>query len=538
VKTSRRTVVAADLFAGAGGTSTALRMACEELGLKLRLTAVNHWPIAVETHAANHPEAEHLCETLDSIDPRKAIGKRLDVLMASPECTHHSNARGGKPCSDQSRATAWHVIRWAEALRPRVILVENVREMLGWGPLGSNGRPLKRQKGVTFTAWLHALESVGYTCGYRLVNAADYGGATTRTRLFVAAVRGRGPVRWPVPTHERKPEAGLFGSLKPWRAAREVIDWSLAGRSIFGRKHPLKPNTIERIAEGIRRFWKMDPEPFLVRLRGTSGCHLASSALSVSEPIPTLTSSRNIGLCEPFLLGQQSGAVARRVSEPIPTVAGAGAISLIQPFLMSTTHQGDHGQRVRSVEGPLPTITGANRGEHALIEPFLTAYHNGPDGARRNHSLDEPLPTLDTSNRYGVVEPFMVPTNFGERDGQRPRTHDIAAPLPTLVGSSSHAVVSPFLVKYYGTGVPQSVDEPLDTITALDRFGLVTPTGAVVADILFRMLQPHELAAGMGFPAGYKFSGTREQVVKQIGNAVEVNKARAHLRAFLLGDVA
>jgi DNA (cytosine-5)-methyltransferase 1 len=275
-----------------------------------------------------------------------------------------------------------------------------------------------------------------------------------------------------------------------------VLDFSLPSRSIFGRKTPLKPNTVERIAEGIRRFWGVDPEPFLVRLRGTSDHHLGSSALPIGEPLPTITGGgQHFGLCQPFVIGQQSGAVARSVAEPLPTAAGKGAISLIQPF--------------------------------------ITAYHNGPDGHRRLHSLDSPLPALDTSNRYGLCQPFLVPTNFGERTGQRPRTHSADAPLPTVVGSATHGLVEPFLVSYYGKGQPLSVADPLDTITGTDRFGLVTPSGAVIADILFRMLQPHELAAGMGFPAGYVFRGTREQVVKQIGNAVEVNKAAAHLRELL-----
>ena len=458
-----KTIVAADLFAGAGGTSTGLIEACELRGLKLKLTAVNHWPVAIETHAANHPAAEHHCTGLDSVDPRRICPGRLDVLMASPECTHHSNARGGKPCDDQSRSTAWHVVRWAEALRPRAILVENVREFEGWGPLGTNGRPLKSKKGAIFHAWVNALEAIGYKVSWRLVNAANYGGATTRTRLFVEAVRGRCQIHWAEISHERDPQPGLFGTLRPWRAAREVIDWTLPGKSIFGRKTPLKPNTIARIMEGIRLFWGVDPEPFLVRLRGTSAAHIGSSALPVSEPIPTLTAGRNIGLCEPFVIGQHSGAVPRSVHQPMPTVAGAGAISIVQPFL--------------------------------------------------------------------------VPTNYGEREGQRPRTHSVGAPLPTVVGSGTHGLVEPFMVSYYSNGQPLSIHDPLDTITGRDRFGLVTPSGAIIADVLFRMLQPHELAAGMGFPAGYRFAGNRGDVVKQIGNAVEVNVARAHLNE-LLGVVA
>ena len=89
---------AADLFCGAGGTSTGLFLAAEELGIDIDLLAINHWNVAIATHSANHPNARHLCESLDNVDPRKAVpGGRLHLLAASPECTHHSNARGGKP---------------------------------------------------------------------------------------------------------------------------------------------------------------------------------------------------------------------------------------------------------------------------------------------------------------------------------------------------------------------------------------------------------------------------------------------------------
>ena len=126
----RRVIEAADLFCGAGGTSNGLRRACRRLGHDVRLTAINHWPRAIETHRLNDPEARHICERLERVDPRHVVpGGRLDLLIASPECTHHSRARGGKPVSDQQRASAWIVLRWAEALyvpehpdreRPRV----------------------------------------------------------------------------------------------------------------------------------------------------------------------------------------------------------------------------------------------------------------------------------------------------------------------------------------------------------------------------------------------------------------------------------
>ncbi len=440
-----KTIYAADLFCGAGGTSTGLSQACEAAGVTLDLTAVNHWPTAVQTHAANHPKARHLCESLDTIDPRKiAPHSKLDLLLASPECTHHSIARGGKPVSDQSRTTAWHVVRWAEAIRPRCIMVENVREFAGWGPVGVNGRPIRSQAGRTFQAWIEALRSLGYTVGHRLLNAADYGAATSRVRLFVFAVRGRVRLPWPQQTHAREPEPGLFGPLPRWRPAREVIDWTLLGESIFTRKRPLSANTLERIRAGLVKFGGAAAEPFLVQLT--------------------------------------------------------------------------HGGRLYPLSAPLPTITTARRGEIALVQPFLVILNGGGcKGGGGARDLNAPCPAV---------------TADGERPGQSPRCHDVDAPLPTVTGTATHGVVSPFLVPYYGTGEADSVEAPLRTLTARDRLGLVTPDRYAI-DIRFRMLQPHELAAAMSFPANYRFFGTRSDVVKQIGNAVDVRQSRANVEALL-----
>lgn len=451
-----KTLRAVDLFCGAGGSSSGLAKACERLGHKLHLVAVNHWEMAIQTHSKNHPSARHLCEPIDQFDPRRAVPEeRIDLLWASPECTHHSIARGGKPINDQSRATAWCILRWAEALQPATILIENVREWEFWGPLGSTGRPLKSRRGETFRAFIAAIESLGYRTDYRILNAADYGDPTTRERLFVQAQRGRRPIVWPEPTHSRTGEASLFGQRHQWRAAREVIDWSIPGTSIFNRKRPLKPNTLRRIEAGIKRFWGRYAEPFLVVMREGAERRVRS----LDEPVPTITAGNKImGLVEPFVIGQQSGAVPRRVEHPLPTIATEGAIRL--------------------------------------------------------------------------VTPFVVPTNYGERPGQTPRSHDIDSPLPTVVGTVAHGIVSPFLVKYNATGGPQSVDDPLDTISTRDRFGLVE--GAYL-DILFRMLQPHELAQAMGFPASYQFAGNRGEMVRQIGNAVCVGVAEALCLAALGG---
>lgn len=421
-------IVAADLFCGAGGTSEGLRRACKQLGLGLDLTAVNHWDIAIDTHSANHPYARHYCEELDSIDPRKVFpDRKLHLLVASPECTNHSNAKGGKPRDDQSRATGWHVLRWIEALYPDNVLLENVREWQDWGPLGSDDKPLKSKKGELFRAFLNGITALGYKLDYRVLCAADYGDATTRERLFVMARRGRRKIEWPDPTHVPPGwKHDLFSSNKPtWRAAREIIDWSLPGQSIFERDRPLKEKTMARIAAGLKKFGGKNAEPFLVMLYGTG------KARSLDRPLPTVTAS-----------GQH--------------------IALVEPFIVEVNHG------------------------------------NGKDAEkgneRRVRSIDDPLKTVTCKNGYALVEPFLT--------------------------------------KYYGTGANvESINEPLDTITTRDRFALVQPVeGEYGLDIRFRMLRSHELAAAMGFTEPgreYIFTGPHNMQVKQIGNAVAVNVAKA-----------
>lgn len=436
-------IVAADLFCGAGGTTSGLRDACNDLGRELWLLAINHWQIAIDTHSANHPDAVHLCESLDGVDPRKVVpGGKLRLLVASPECTHFSNARGGKPRSDQSRASAWHVLRWCEALQIQDVLIENVVEFRRWGPLGTNGQLLKKREGETYNAFLNALCSLGYAVEERVLCAADYGDPTSRRRLFIRARKGRKPIVWPAPTHSPYGEKTLFGELPAYRTAREIIDWSDQGESIFARKRPLAPNTIRRIMAGLQKF----------------------SGVS-------------------FMLGQQSCATARTVDQPVPTVCAAGAISLIQPFLVKLYKTSE----CASIDAPVPTITAS--GQH-----------------------------------IGLAEPFIIPLNHGAGDL---RTNSLDLPMPTITSVDAWGLIEPFLVKYYGSGVPRPITQPMDTLTAKDRFGLCIPVGdgRAIVDIRFRMLKPAELARAHSLD-DYKFSGTREEIVKQIGNSVPRQLAR------------
>jgi DNA (cytosine-5)-methyltransferase 1 len=442
----------ADLFCGAGGTSTGLAKAAEEAGRKVELLAVNHWEVAVATHAANHDWARHINAPLEGIEPRKAIGaKKLDVLVASPECTHHSTARGGRPVNDQSRASAWHVLTWAQSVEPEWIIVENVPEFRSWGPIGRDGRPLVSRKGETFRAWVAAIESLGYRVDSRILNAADYGDPTTRRRLFVIARRGRRAPVWPEPSH-RDPKLGadLYSRAAPWRTAREaVIDWDLRGTSIFGRKKPLAEATLRRIAEGIRRFG-----------------------------------------------GAEAGAF----------------LDFLVPFYGERRGQAP---RTHSVDSPVPTIpTDPKFGLAHLVQ-----YH-GSAGPR---SVEEPLPTATTRDRFGLVEPFVITPGGANLPGGRP----VSSPLPTVTCSDRFALVEPFMLSQQSGGAPRPVSSPVPTLATDGAVSLIEPRPI---DILFRMLQPHELAAAMSFPKDYKFTGNRGDVMKQIGNAVPVGVATALCR--------
>lgn len=497
-----RKLKAADLFCGAGGTT----QGAEQSGAATVVCAVNHWSVAVETHTANFPHTKHINSRLDQVNPGEC--PKIDLLFASPECTHHSNARGGRPTSDQQRAGAWDLMRWIAFHRPSGIVVENVPEFCNWGPVGNSGRPLERFKGKLFDAWLQAIEAEGYKVEHRLLNAADYGAATARTRLFVVARKGNRYPSWPEPTHSKSAGGELPGmAMKQWRAAYEVIDWSIPCQSVFLRKTPLEDNTLARIEAGLRKF----VGPFVALLRNNSTAH------SIADPLTTITSGgRHHGLVLPFqfkLMGNCPG-LTKSINEPLPTIIAARENhGVCVPYLMFMTHGG----RLVDPSKPLPTITTANRGE------------------------------------MGVSIPFIKP-NFTERDGQKPRSHDPSDPLPTVTGRGAGDLILPFIVTYYSNGKAYSVTEPLCTISTRDRCGLAAATiqtaGEIkprtsgerslyatmlelhVADVAFRMFVNRELSLAQGFPTSYVFHGNKGQVTKQIGNAVCPDVAESLTTAF------
>ncbi len=454
-------------------------------------------------------------------------------------CTHHSRARGGRPMSDQSRASAWLILNWLEKLYVENVLIENVKEFRDWGALGADGRPLKSKRGELFQQFISSLESLGYNVEHRVLNAADYGDATTRERLFIIARRGNRPITFPQPTHasskaiaKAENQPSLFGNkkLQTWRSAREIIDWKLNGQSIFNRKKPLAPNTMARIYAGLRKFSGL---PFILpnRHNNDDGTARLADAKSIEAPMPTLTAtSSDYHLVEPYLVILRNNSDAKSLDEPVPTLCTARHVYLAEPYLVQLAHSTEgHERRTQSPDNPLPTITTVN--SLAICEPYLVKYYAGSDAS----SIDEPVPTVTANYEHlGLVEPYLIEYHGNHKnkcDGEQ-RTRSLDDPLATVDTSNRFGVAEPFIVQFYHNGNAQSVDTPLGTITTKDKFGLCIPQIGAVLDIRFRMLQPHELAAAMSFPRSYSFAGTRENRVKQIGNAVPVKLAKALCSVF------
>lgn len=359
-----------DLFAGGGGASTGLAWA---LGCDPNI-AINHDAEALAMHRANHPNTRHLLNDITRVLPLEATdGLPVAILHASPDCTHFSKAKGGKPRSQFIRDLAWVVIRWAEDTHPMLITLENVEEFLTWGPLDQQGNPIKAQAGATFRAWVRRLRQLGYRVEWRLLRACDYGAPTTRKRLFVAARRDGKPIVWPKSTHgdPNSPEV-LADQLLPWRTAAECIDWTISSQSIFDRKKPLALATQRRIAEGLRRYVFQATEPFIV-------CQ--DHAATVSAP----------------LLSRQFGqSIGQRVDAPHPTITQCNHDALVAANLIKM-----RGTNIGApVNEPLRTISAQGQHHALTLASFMVKYYGNEQGGV---PVSDPLHTITSKDRMGLV---------------------------------------------------------------------------------------------------------------------------------------
>ena len=556
------------LYAGGGGDAWGSAIAYREMGMKVALVAINHDQKAIATHRLNFPEPQHvhLCQSIDRVNPRHLYRDAdLHALFASPSCVHFAAARGGAPVNPQLRTGSWQVVRWLRAAHPVVFWCENVPALEWWcrcrqkkDPRGiplflrnagtakktswktcyAPGRtrpremnvkqwwakmetghglrpafePDTRYKGETFNKWLSHLRREGYDVEYRILNAADFGGPTSRLRLFVYGVRrGCGfKIMWPRPTRARPDEAGQVpAGLQPWAAARTIIDWDIHGTSIFERPVPLKRKTLARICCGLRKFGLAQylapgknaaVTPSLrAYIAGADGPVRCGQPRPGELPLETVPNNDSGQLIQPWLqqpaealplqpflvpgFSERKGQTPRThdIEEPCPAICAQGHTHLTQPFLLKLRGTND----AADIELPAPTITAG--GTHlGLVEPFLYQVNHGkstetePDG-NRTQSVKSPLPTIcGHRGEWALASSFLTQVSHGvgpkEKSTVNRRVKSLQNPVPALTASRDWAITSAFLLAQQSGGAPRKVEEPAPTIATAGAIGLVETT--------------------------------------------------------------
>lgn len=461
--------IVVDFFCGGGGAGTGLEMG---LGRAVNV-AKNHSPQAISMHTVNHPGAVHYTTDVFDGDPdTECGGKAVGWFHMSPDCTHHSQAAGGQPRKREIRNLSWIGLKWAGKKKPRVISLENVKQILQWGPLiakrcketgrvitldliphptkpksminrvADNGEvvPVNNQflvpdparRGQTWAVFVAELERLGYAVEWRVLKACDYGAPTSRERLFMIARCDGQPIVWPEPTHAKNPAKGQ----KKWRTAAECIDWTIPSKSIFDRAKPLAPATLRRIAKGMKKFVIDAADPFIVPIANWSG----ESVQSAHEPLRTVTSWPR-----------------------------GGSFAVASPIIAPATHQGS--DRINDPHAPLPTVTCANRGELTLISPVLVGA-GGPEYSGKPATADQPAGTLMTQKHRALASAHLVKFRFSD-EGKA-----LDEPLPTITSGgnyqrpagAAHAmgISTVFMAQMNGgfnTTDAKSVDDPMTTVT-------------------------------------------------------------------------
>jgi DNA (cytosine-5)-methyltransferase 1 len=516
-----------DLYCGAGGESTGL----VEAGWNIKVAA-NHDEVAIATHAANHPNTEHLCADVQTIDFRYL--PRTRALWASPICTEVSPAGGkskrrqGGPslfeeyghvpsaAFERTRVTFWEVLRAVEVWRYEVVFIENVVESFDW---------------ELMPTWMAGMETLGYTVQIVCVSAAHVGGEHNpnapqyRSRIFhVWRRKGMAPFQLDLTPPAWCAEHGVVEGLQAWKPtknpkgwrgqrvgkydqqylyacprcgkraepyvmpAAEAIDWTNLGQRIGDRKRPLATKTMRRVEMGL----DLISNPVVVAAAGNtwdsaagSGNHYLRATSPDSWPLAAQTGTAQLGIAG-FIVpaGGSWRDTPDLLTEPMRTRTTSDNDALVLApeaarFLMSVNH--DTPRYADPDHQPFSARTTKMGDALVMAEPFVTML--------RNHG----------------------------------RSHPVTDALPTFTGHGfHHALVVPFR----RGATPHSTRTPLSTMATHTQHGLMlTPERPAIEDCWFRMLTPRESANAQRFPKDYKILGTRGHQQLQAGNAVPVNVA-------------
>ena len=465
-----------DSFAGGGGASTGIEMAT---GHPVDV-AINHNEAAIMMHQRNHPFTEHYIEDIWQVDPIAAVrGRHVKLAWFSPDCKHFSRAKGAALVDKKIRGLAWVVLKWAAAVRPDVIMLENVPEFTTWGPV-RKGKPVKSKAGQTYQKWLSQLEALGYKVETRKLCAADYGAPTIRTRFHLIARCDGKPIVFPERTHAPRDSIEVkSGKLKPWRSAAEVIDFSLPCPSIFASKkeikeqygvnamRPLKENTLRRIARGLDKFVIKSAEPFIVECNHKGNGHTQG----LDKPCGTITAKHSAGIIDPLMIPyhmhNHSNASGTDMNDPVNTVTGVGAQMVVNPIVTPYAICNNAGNAPHGMDEPVPTVT--TGGRNILVAPTLIQYHTEQSEKEvRGQAIDDPIQTVDAANRYGLSSVFLSEYYGNARDGI-----GIREPMQTITAKDRESINAAWLTQYFsGEGHYHSTEEPLATITTMEREGV------------------------------------------------------------------
>lgn len=564
------TLTLTDLFAGFGGASSG---AVEVPGIEL-VMAANHWPLAVEVHNSNHPDADHACVDLHLEDP--AYFPSTDLLWASPECTQWSQANGKKPdlarilggwslfddldddlkvsedAATRSRLLMFDVLRFVEHHRYRYGVVENVVD------IARNPKYAEPWK-----AWQTGLRNLGYQFTVVSLNsmhaqAAGDPAPQSRDRIYVVFWRNDQPA--PDVAAFMRPRGHcsrcdtIVETFQAWKPNRSVgkyrqqyvylcatpgcgtevepgflpaaaaIDWGIPGKRIGDREKDLADKTRARIAAGIARYWSPihieaggnqydaadpkhrqhgDPNAYYrawsldddvlrtlhtqetkalaIPLEGRDG----KRAQPMSDPFRTQTTRHDLGMVVPA--GGTWNDDARPVTDPHRTMTTRETSALVQPPFIAELRGG--GSTARPAAKPMSTVT-ASGNHHGLVQPesLLSPYYGATESAQ---SVDRPIGTLTTVDRYALI--------MRNNGGGAEMTTPASSYLRTLTTAGHQSLLSA---------------------------GDIERASAQVDDCLFRMLEPHEVGAGMAFARDYIVLGSRRDQVKGYGNAVTPPAAR------------
>ena len=543
----QETIRFADLFAGGGGTSAGAFMVP---GIHVAW-ALNHDPIAIKTHEANHPETKHYQADIGTQNVKDL--ESVDVLWASLECTQHSKAKGGKDKDEGSFTLGWELPRYLIHCGPNYLYIENVPEFVRWGEL-KNGKRVKGKEGLEYLRWIKKIKDLGYVnYDKRFLNAADYGCPTRRIRYFGIFSKEGFPIAWPCPTHAEK--ENMFG-LSKWKPCKDYIDLSNEGNSIFGRavndnvkkskRHPLSDNTLRRIAGGVKKF---APELYFILKYYGNG----DNCQSVNQPLHTIRTHESHALIKyeklQFIQDHCHTSSYNLPEEPLKpqlTRQTKRLITLDHKMVMDDNYNRDN--VCNSIDKPLNTIVSG--GSKRLISTkvqFLAKYYNGirPDGREQHHcqSIDLPFPTIRTRDGTAFVttKAQFISSQYNSNGNPGVNNSNIEDPLPSCTTKEKFQFITTY---FNSSGNPgsqnQSLEKPLGTIlTGENKKALITAISEEMVDfdIKMRFLTDDELAAIMGFPEGYfKRHGlklSKKEIIKMVGNSVPAGMAKALLEAVM-----